>query len=63
MMGINFSLTAIALYRMFLGQTSFILRGDMSMRSNVRGVNCMWVEIYRGEMYWGEMSRSEIFSV
>ena len=55
-MSIIILLIATGLYRMLLGHTNYIIRIDMSLGRNVRGVKCTWGERCRGELSRGEMS-------
>ena len=60
-MGINILMIATGLYRMLLGHTNYLIRSDMSLGWNVRGVKCTWGETYVGwnvrgvKRTWGEM--------
>ena len=59
-MGIIILMIATGLYRMLLGQTNYIIRSDMSLGWNVRGVKRTWGETYVGwnvrrvKRTWGE---------
>ena len=59
-MGINILMIATGLYRMLLGHTNYLIRNDMSLGWNVRGVKCTWGETYVGwnvrgvKRTWGE---------
>ena len=52
---------ATGLYRLLLGHTNYLIRSDMSLGWNVRGVKCTWGETYVGwnvrgvKRTWGEM--------
>ena len=55
---------ATGLYRMLLGQSNYLIRSDMFLGWNVRGVKRTRGEMYRGEMSRGEMSRGwNVFGV
>ena len=47
-MGINILMIATGLYRMLLGHTNYLIRSDMSLGWNVRGVKRTWGETYVG---------------
>ena len=47
-MGIIILMIATGLYRMLLGHTNYLIRSDMSLGWNVRGVKRTWGETYVG---------------
>ena len=52
-MGIIILMIATGLYRMLLGRTNYLIRSDMSLGWNVRGVKRTWGEMSRGGMSSG----------